>query len=370
MPDIPGSNPIPGGSIPGRGSIPPNAAGVGGSAGAAGATGPAPIGVQPSNAEKLAKAFPKFFGFHTEASIMARLAGMGLSPSLGNLRIAQQLLRYGQGLEAETVQRLAQLWNHYGGQDVVQLEALVVLHAQGLPIDGQTLQAMAQLLSGGPLSHLLARLTMAIKADQNPKLAGVSKRLTAFWQLGHLDKDMVKQIGLFQKELAGLTDELSRLDLRGLSDETSLEVGRLNDLMDAHKLLANQGNPAQYLPFFIWREQQPLPAELVVQEEGGGGAAGAGQFHRVTLAVDTKNFGRVTVDITMIRDRLSVKFDVADEKLKKLLDSRLVLLRQKLTLHYMVDILSCLATGNSRAVSALLPSRRDLKKLRRAQGIL
>jgi hypothetical protein len=230
---------------------------------------------------------------------------------------------------------------------------------------------MAQLLAGGPLSHLLARLTMAIKADPNPKLSGISKKLTAFWQLGHLDKDMVKQIGLFQRELAGLADELGRLDTRGLADETATELGRLSDLLDANKMLANQGqpNPAQYLPFFIWREQQPLPAELVVQEEGGGGA-GASQFHRVTLAVDTKNFGRVTVDITMIRDRLSVRFDVADEKLKKILDSRLVLLRQKLTTQYLVDILSCLANGNARSVNALLPARRDLKKLRRAQGIL
>jgi hypothetical protein len=345
--------------------------GVGTSSGASGAGAAAPIGIPASNVEKLKAAVPKFFGFHNDASIMARIAGMGLSPSLGNLRIAQQLLRYGQGLDAETVQRLAQMWNHYGGQDVVQLEAMIVLQSQGLPINGQTLQAMAQLLAGGPLSHLLARLTMAIKADPNPKLAGIGKKLTAFWQLGHLDKDMVKQIGLFQKELAGLTDELSKLDMRGLSDETATELGRLNDLLDANKMLANQGNPnpAQYLPFFIWREQQPMPAELVVQEEGGGGA-GASQFHRVTLAVDTKNFGRVTVDITMIRDRLSVRFDVADEKLKKILDSRLVLLRQKLTTQYLVDILSCLATGNARSVNALLPARRDLKKLRRAQGIL
>lgn len=370
MPDIPGSNPVPGGSVPGRGSVPPRAAGVGASAGAAGAGGALPVGFQSPTTEKLKAAIPKFFGVHTDASIMARLAGMGLSPTLGNLRIAQQLLRYGQGLQAETVNQLSQMWNHYGANDVVKMEALVMLHAQGLPINGQNIQAMAQLLSGGPLSHLLARLTMAIKADPNPKLAGLGKKLTAFWQLGHADKDLIKQIGLFQKEVNGLMDEAGKIDTRGLAAETATELGRLKDLFDAHKLLANQGNPpAHYLPFFVWQQQQPMPAELLVQEEGGG-EAGVSQFHRVTLAVETKNFGRITVDITMIRDRLSVKFDVADEKIKKLLDTRLVLLRQNLTRAYLVDILSCLADGNSRSVSALLPTRRDLKKLRRAQGVL
>jgi hypothetical protein len=369
MPEIPGHNPIPGGSVPGRGSIPPQSPGVGASTGAGGAGGAAAVGVSSTSVEKLRQAIPKFFGFHNDASIMARLAGMGLSPNLGNLRIAQQLLRYGQGIDQESVNRISQMWGHYGGHDVVQLEALIVLHSQNLPINGQTLQAMSQLLSGGPLSHLLARLTMAIKADPNPKLSGLGKKLTAFWQLGHVNQDMIKQIGLFQKEVAGMADELAKLDMRGLAEDTATELGRLKDLFDAHQLLANQGNPTQYLPLFIWREQQPMPAELVVQEEGGGGA-GASQFHRVTLAVETKNLGRITVDITMIRDRLSVKFDVADEKIKKMLDSRLVLLRQNLTPSYLVDILACLANGNARSVSALLPSRRDLKKLRRAHGVL
>jgi hypothetical protein len=248
---------------------------------------------------------------------------------------------------------------------------LVVLHAQHLSVNAANLQAMLQLLAGGPPSHLLARLTMAVKGEQNSKLAGVGKHLNAFWQLGHLDKDMIKQLGEFQKQLAGLTDELSRIDGRGLSEDTMLEIGRLRDLFDAHNLLASQApNPARYLPFFVWRDQQPMPGEVIVQNEGGG-EAGAGAFMRVTLAVETKNLGRITVDITYVREHLNARFEVVDEKIKKLVDARLVLLRQRMVAcPYIVDILSCQAVGNARAVSALLPKRRDLKKLSRAQGIL
>ena len=328
------------------------------------------VGGAVEDARRVAKNAVRYFGFHTDATIMARLAGMGVSPTLGNLRVAQQLLRYGQGLDADLINNMTHVWSQYGGGDAGKLEALVVLQAQGLAINGQNLQAMSQLLAGGPLSHLLARLTMAVKADGSGKLAGIGKKLNTFWQLGHLDKDLVSQLGDFQKVVNGLADELAKLDPKGLGDDTMVELGRMRDLFDAHKLLQDQANPSQYLPFFVWREQQPMPAELLVQNEGGGGE-GAMPFVRVTLAVETKNMGRVTVDLTYVREHLSARFEVSQDTVKKVVDARLVLLRQRLTAcPYVVDILACQDVGNARAVSALLPKRRDLKKLSRAQGIL
>lgn len=370
MPEIPGSNSVPGGNIPGGRSIPPRTAGnVGASAGAAGGIS-IPGLANPADTKTLQQ-IARFFGFHTEASLMARLASMGVSPTLGNLRIAQQLLRYGQPLEQDAITNMAQLWSQYGAGDVVRLEAMAVLQAQGLPINNANLSAMMQLLSGGPLSHLLARLTMAVKGENNPKLTGLAKKLTAFWQLGHLDKNLVGQLGQFDRVIAGVAEEAAKVESRGLKDETLTELGRLGDLFEAHKLLKDQSqNPAQYIPFFVWRNQQPFPGEILVQSEGGG-SDGTGQFLRLTLAVETKNLGRIHVDITYMRDNLGVKFEVVEEKIKKLVDPRLVLLRQRLTAApYMVDILACQATGQSRAVSALLPKRRDIKKLGRVHGMM
>lgn len=372
MPEIPGSNSVPGGNVPGRGSVPPRQSiNIGASGNTAGAV---PIPSLPNAADtKALQQIARFFGFHTEASLMARLASMGISPTLGNLRITQQLLRYGQPLEQDTISNLSQMWSQYGAGDVVRLEAMVVLLSQGLPVNGQNLNAMMQLLSGGPLSHLLARLTMAVKGENNPKLAGLGKKLTAFWQLGHMDKNLVGQLAMFDKAIAGLAEEaaVARTEARNLKDDTMRELGRLGDLFEAHKLLKEQAqNPQQYIPFFVWRDQQPMPAEILVQEEGGG-AEGTSQFLRVTLAVETKNLGRIHVDITYMRENLSAKFEVVDEKIKKLVDPRLVLLRQRLMASpYMVDLLTSTATGQSRAVSALLPRRRDIKKLGRVHGMM
>lgn len=366
MPEIPGNQPLPG-SLP-SGGRPPAGVGLTGAGGTSGAGKAA--GSEESAGLQRAKAAPRYFGFHTDASIMARLAGMGLSPTLGNLRVAQQLLRYGEGLDPERIAEVAQIWSQVGEGDTTKLEAIVALMSKGLPVNPANLQAMGQLLAGGPLSHLLARLTMAVKAEGNPQLAGVGQKLNSLWQLGHLDKNLLGQLKDFQRLLGGLHEEIGRLDMKRLKPETALELGRLGDLFEAQRLLTPPGTNNYFLPFFIWRNHQPLPAEIFVQEEGGG-SENTQPFTRLTVAVETLSLGRMVVDFTYMRDHLSVRFDVQDEKIKKRVDPRLVALRARLGQRsYQVDILAVQAHGAGRAISTLLPKRRDLKRLSRVQGVL
>ncbi|MEB3330143.1 MAG: hypothetical protein VKQ33_13010 [Candidatus Sericytochromatia bacterium] len=366
MPEIPGNNSVPGTGVPpGRQPVPPGLTGPGGPAGA---------GRQAGAAEDAApRPLPtskRFFGVHTDASIMARLAAMGVSPTLGNLRIAQQLLRYGQGLEPDLVSQVAQAWAQLGQGDPQRLEAVVALMARGLPITGPNLQAMTQLLAGGPLAHLLARLTMAVKAEGSPKLGPIGQRLNGLWQLGHLDRDLIGQLKDFRRLLGELREEVDRLGPADLSPELGAELGRFRDLAEAHKLLTSQHPGTLYTPFFIWQQQQPLPAELLLQEEGGG-SEGVGSFLKLTLAVDTLTLGRVVVEFVAVRETLSLRLDVPDDKTRKRVEPRLVALRQRLGQRgYAVDQLTCRPDGAGRAVSTLLPVRRDLKKLARAQGVL
>lgn len=367
-PEVPGYNSIPSG-LPNRGGGVGRVPG-GGTAPAGGASGADSGG---GALGKLAEKFPRFFGNHTDQSLLSRLNGSGIAPNGLNLAIAKQLLRYGRALDAAEVARIAQLWGQYGPGDPVALEAIVLLATQSLPFNGGTLQAMAQLLAGGPLSHLLARLTMAMQAEPDPKLAGLANRLTRLWQLGHLEQDLTGQFGQFQQLLAGLEADLRNLDWSRLGAQTRAELAHLRDLLDAQKLLAGAAKGGQFLPFFVWRDQQALPAELFVEADGGGheGTLDAAGFTRITVAVETRRLGRVTAEITVVRDTLNIRFEVADEKIKKRVDGKLVLLRQRLGPGpYRVDLLSVHPTGGSRAVSALLPKRRDLRKLGRVHGMM
>ncbi|MEB3283817.1 MAG: hypothetical protein VKN33_00840 [Candidatus Sericytochromatia bacterium] len=369
MPEIPGNPPL-SGTHPSGGRHPTAPGGLGlsgtGNAGGAGKAS----GSEDLTGASRGKTTPRYFGFHTDASIMARLAGMGLSPTLGNLRIAQQLLRYGEGLDPERINEVSQIWSQIGEGDTTKLEAIVALMSKGLAVNAGNMQAMGQLLSGGPLSHLLARLTMAVKGESNPQLAGIGQKLNSIWQLGHLDKNLLGQLKDFQKLLGGLREDFTRVDSKRLSPDTATELGRLGDLLEAHRLLTPPGANNFYLPFFIWRQHQPLPAEIFIQEEGGG-SENTQPFTRITLAVETLSQGRMVVDMTSMREHLSVRFDVQDDKIKKRLDPRLAGLRSRLSQrNYQVDILACQALGASRSISTLLPKRRDIKRLSRVQGVL
>ena len=134
MPEIPGNPPL-SGTHPSGGRLPaaPGGAGLAG-AGSTSGTARTPAGDE-SGALQRGKAAPRYFGFHTDASIMARLAGMGLSPSLGNLRVAQQLLRYGEGLDPERITEVGQIWSQVGEGDTTKLEAIVALMSKGLPVN-------------------------------------------------------------------------------------------------------------------------------------------------------------------------------------------------------------------------------------------
>lgn len=366
MPEIPGT-PIPGGTLPGaRGPMGPSGAQLaGGAVGGAGGVG--------SVAEELVARpqgrGPRYFGVHTDASIMARVAALGLATTGEHLAVAKQLLRYGQALEGEAVAEIGAAWQQVGG-DASSLEALVALRSVGAPITAEGLRGMLQVLAGGPMSHLLARLTMAVKAENNPKLAGLGQHLTAIWKLGHLDKAMGPQLSAYQDELAGLARELRALDPGEFGADCQNELRRLDAMLDGQRLLAEQAKAQPFVPFHVWREQQPLPGELVVQQDGGGGEAGAAPFVRVTLATETVHLGRITVEFVLVRGRLGLRFEVQEERVKKALDGQLGLLRQRLMSRYPVEYVACQVVGAGRSGSALLPKRRDVSRLARAQGIM
>ncbi len=125
----------------------------------------APVHVEQSlvDAAKQRPQGPQYFGYHTDASIMARMAQQGIAPNAVNLRIAQQMLRYGLPLSPATLSNIRQMWQAMGAMSLVDLEALIALFSMGMPVDSANLGAMLQLLSGGPMSHLFARLTLALK---------------------------------------------------------------------------------------------------------------------------------------------------------------------------------------------------------------
>ena len=325
---------------------------------------------------------PQFFGYHTDASIMARIAQQGIAPTAVNLRIAQQMLRYGIPLSASTLSHLRQLWQGLGAMSLVDLEALIALFSMGTPIDAPNLKAMLQLLSGGPMSHLFARLTLALKQTSGNlgpggrEMEQLKTLLGNFWKLGNGPEALAQELPQFQQLTAKIKQliEASAASGARLPGDLAGELASLRELFHAQQMLQNQRLPGSsiYIPFFQWREQQPMPGEFLIQADRENAAQAAANYHQVSLAVDTKNLGRVTIDFTAIRGHLGVQFEVQDAPVKQLVDSGLPSLRKRLgpRTGYMIAGLTVVEVGQGRGISVLLPKRRDLRKLGRAGGVL
>ena len=344
--------------------------------GGSGAQAPSRVSETAPSIEQLAQQRPagsQYFGYHTDSSIAARLAQQGVPPNPISLRIATQMLRYGLPVNADSLNFLRQLWQGMGSAGLVDLEALMALFASGIEIAPGNVKAMVQLLSGGPTSHLLAQLTMALKnaGSGNPQLQELKNVLNAFWQLGAGPEQLANELPQFQQLLNRIERNMLMLDPTKLPPELSSELGQLQDLLHAQEFLLEQKGQAIYVPFFQWRDQQPLPGELLVQTDENPSFKAAG-YSQVTLAIDTRNMGRMTIEFTTIRGHLAVKIETQDLATKQFIERGLPDLRHRLTFRtpYQVATIQAQESGQGRSVSVLLPKRRDPRKLGRAIGVI
>lgn len=313
---------------------------------------------------------PQYFGYHDDASISARLAQQGVAPNQVNLRIATQMLRYGLPFSPDALNQFKQLWQGMGSASLVELEALMALFAAGVEADPTNVAAMTQLLSGGPFTHLMAQLTMGLKNSGQVQLQELKNTLASFWKLGNGPEQLVQELPLFQQLMQKLDRNLRMQDPSRLDEELASEFQQLQNHLLAQQLLT-RNQSSIYLPFQQWRDQSPLPGELLVETEDNPAFQAAGYAH-VMLAIDTRNLGRITMDFTAIRGQLAVKLEVQDLATKQFLERGLPDLRHRLTYRtpYQVASIQCQETGQGRAISLLLPKRRDPRRLSRAIGVI
>lgn len=314
---------------------------------------------------------PSYFGYHTDSSISARLAQQGVPPNAMNLRIAMQMLRYGIPLGSDALAQLRHLWQTMGATSLVDLEALMALFASGHPASPENMAAMNQLLSGGPVSHLFARLTMLMRNHgQLPQAGELQLLMGQFWKLGNGPEKLGAELAQFEQIFARM-GKLATGDHSRLPQDVAQGLNQIRDFINAQQLLIKQPQNTVYVPFFQWRDQQPMSGELLVQADQDPAAQAAG-YAQVALAVDTRNLGRMHLDFTVIRGHLSVRLDVPDAGVKQHLERGLADLRHKLVQRtpYQVATILCQEVGQAKTVSVLLPKRRDLRRLGRAIGVL
>ncbi|MEB3238055.1 MAG: hypothetical protein VKO64_10575 [Candidatus Sericytochromatia bacterium] len=317
---------------------------------------------------------PTWFGFHNDASILARLAQQGVAPTPVHLRIAQQMLRYGVPLQPANIEQIRALWQALGGSSLVDLEALTALFAAGLPTDPENFKAMSRLLAGGPAAHLFARTAMTLRSagPAGPQAEALKQSLQAWWKLGNGPEMLASEMPQFQQLSTRIRQQVTALSGARLPEQLAQDVQALAEHFRAHEMLQRTPQNSLYIPFFQWRDQQPLPGEILIHADRDGHAERTGQYAQVTLAIDTRNLGRITIDLTASRGHLGIAFEVQDARIKAYMDARTPELGKRIAPRtgYVLAGMRVDAVGNGRSISILLPRRRDLRRLSRAVGVL
>ncbi len=355
----------------GRNQIPDPRTGVSGSSGGVGGPvrAPGPLTLEQQAAQR--PEGPRYFGFHTDSSIGARLAQQGVAPNATNLRIARDMLRYGIPLDPTMLSHFRQLWQGLGGGSLVELEALLALFSSGLEPGPDQIRQMMSLYSMGPVSQRLGQLTMGLQGyEQLPATAELRQLLGQYWRLGSAPGALPGDLPRFQALLDRIESLLSGPAMDRLPANLRDEASKLLEVRQAQHMLLPAETRKFYVPFHQWQEQTPMPGELLIQ--GPAPTGGPAGYAQVTLAVETRTMGRVVLDFTAIREHLTLKVEVQDASVKQRLERGFPDLRHRLVQRstYAVATILCQETGGARSISLLLPRRRDPRRLGRAIGVI
>lgn len=184
----------------------------------------------------------------------------------------------------------------------------------------------------------------------------------------------------FQEKLkyAGNPGEKTELlnQLRTLLEQASLQVTKVQSNLMAREILS-QNLPIHVIPLNIHANQETYPAELYVEQNydpnDPESRPDGDRPLKVVLTLETKNLGRVSVDMAALQDDMGLNLKVLTRKIKLLMDERLQDLQHKIEQegHYKIQQINCQVVPDLESrQSMLLPQKRTIRSLKRIEGVV
>lgn len=268
------------------------------------------------------------------------------------------------------MQELGQIAGHLAeNMQLRDFSHLYIQHQQILQLTGlleHKLQEFHQLFAKAfpELSQDVQKLLNSEGHDMFTKLAQlIDENQTKIHARLHLPGDNQAQ--------ASVLNTLSQL-----MQQVGVQVERVEANLVARELLT-QNLPIHVVPLTIHHHGQTYPAEIFVQQDydpnDSRSGPDGGRPMKVTLTLETKNMGRVSVDLAALRDDMTVDLKVQTRRIKVLVDEQLKDLRIRVEKEgdYKVSHLGCRVVPDLESrQSMLLPPKRVIRSLRRVEGVV
>lgn len=164
--------------------------------------------------------------------------------------------------------------------------------------------------------------------------------------------------------------------LRQLMEQVGVQVEKIQSHMVARELLS-QNLPIHVVPIMVHAHGEAYPAEIYVQQdydpEDSRQGPDSGRPFKLTLTLETKNMGRVSVDLAALKDDMSLDLKVQTRRIKLFVDEQILDLKSRVEREgdYKLSHLGCQVVPELESrQSMLLPAKRNIRSLRRVEGVV
>jgi hypothetical protein len=309
----------------------------------------------------------------------------------------------GQAIEAQGLQL------HLAGQDMAPIEKVGPGGPQAALMTEDQYQQLLKLLEN--IQQVASRLgdSMALKQFQQLpvqhqqiiQLTGLLEtRTEEFWVLFSKSfPGLARKVqGLLQDDGLDLFTKLAQLiegnqgelaaDLQHLGDsekaklltallqlleQTGFQVEKVHANLVGRELLT-QNAPIHCIPLTIHANQEQYPAELFIEHDQDSPYRSAdGQAPmKITLTLETKNLGRVAIDLSALKKDMNVDLQVLNRRVQQIVQERLDQLKYKLEQHtWEVQQINCRVNPELETrQTMLLPQKRVVRSLQRIEGVV
>lgn len=201
--------------------------------------------------------------------------------------------------------------------------------------------------------------------------------LDTFSKLAKLLEDNQAQIQE-RLRLPGQIEEQSQvlMTLRQLVEQVGVSVEKIQAHMVARDMLA-QNLPVHVVPMMVHFKGESFPAEIYVHRDldhsDSQNPSDRELPLKITLTLETKNLGRVGVDLATLKDDMSLDLKVQTRRIKMIVDEDIQQLKHRLEREgdYKLSHLGCQVQPDLESrQSMLLPPKRSIRSLRRIEGIV
>ncbi|PIQ23398.1 hypothetical protein COW36_15840 [bacterium (Candidatus Blackallbacteria) CG17_big_fil_post_rev_8_21_14_2_50_48_46] len=201
--------------------------------------------------------------------------------------------------------------------------------------------------------------------------------LDIFSKLAQLIENNQAELKAQLKHLGGDAEKQQLLNtLRDLLEQVGFQIDKVQANLVAREMLS-QNQPIQCIPLMVHANQESYPAELYIRQDYDPkdpqqGPDGNLPLH-ITLTLETKNMGRISVDMSSLKSDLSLNLKVLTRRVKIAVDERLDELQKRIEKqgNYSLSHLNCVVEPDLETrQSMLLPPKRSVRSLRRVEGVV